>query len=688
MFLIAKASGILIYMDKQLNFDEFEAASREKWREAAAAALKGDSIEKRLFSMTPEGIKLQPIYDQADLDRIECSERWPGVAPFTRGATAGGNKLEHWWIAQDLQSDDSAHFNKLLSEELMQGRNAVVLPLDQTTRDGSASGKGIALRTIEDLQTALEGIDLHAAPLLTWAGPSALPLLGMLDVALDGARWRGAVLADPLGESLIGEPFLGINDSLNEMSQAAAWASESRFDIRTIGVQGHLWGDAGANAVEELAYTLATAVEYLKAMVARGLTVSQLGGQFVFSLSLGSDIFMQISKLRAARLLWSKALSCFSAEMAPVFIHCRSSRFNKSLLDVHSNILRTTAEAFAGVIGGANSIHVSPFDEVAGGSGSGARRLARNTQLLMAEECGFAEVADAAGGSWYVETLTDQLARKAWEKFQEIEKLGGMREALAKGIPQQSVSRTAEDRLSRMAQRRQTMVGVNLSPNADELFEGTEVPQAKLPTDCDTTSTDSGSVILRSVEDIAQAFGSDASLAEVRASLGRGETSTESISQLTFPRAAEGYEELRSNVTKHGAETGKRPSVWLAKFGRLKKWTSRAEFARGFFGVGGYEILENVGGASTTDEAVAAASGTSAQIVVLCATDEDYVQIVPDFVSRLKQSRPDIYVILAGYPTDRIDKYQQAGIDGFIHMRTECLTFLQELNQHLGITKK
>jgi methylmalonyl-CoA mutase len=433
---------------------------------------------------------------------------------------------------------------------------------------------------------------------------------------------------------------------------------------------------------------LATAVEYLKAMVARGLTVSQLGGQFVFSLSLGSDIFMQVAKLRAARLLWSKALSCFGGEMAPVFIHCRSCRFNKSLLDPHSNILRATAEAFAGVVGGANSLHLSPFDEVAGGNDLGARRLARNTQLLLSEECGFAEVADAAGGSWYVETLTDQLARKAWEKFQEIEKLGGMREALATGAPQQCVSKTAEGRLTRMAQRRQTMVGVNLSPDADERFERTEVSPAKLPTVRDTTSTGSRSELLKSVEEIAQAFRGGASLAEVRASLGRGETATESISLLTFPRAAEGYEELRSNITKHAAETGKRPAIWLAKFGHPKQWTARAEFARGFFGVGGYEMLENLEGANTTGEAFASASSASAQVVVLCATDEDYVEIVPDFVSRLKQSHPDIYVILAGYPVDRIEEYRQAGIDGFIHMRAECLSFLQELNQHLGITKK
>ncbi|MGJ8638321.1 MAG: methylmalonyl-CoA mutase family protein [Opitutaceae bacterium] len=675
-------------MDNNLHFEEFEAAGRDRWREVAAAALKGGSIEKKLFSMTPEGIKLQPIYDQTDLDALGCSVGWPGLAPYTRGRAVAGNKLEGWWIAQDLLSEDIVHFNEQLSDELMQGRNTVVLPLDQVTRDWAGSGSGLALQTMADLQTALKGIDLQAAPLLTWAGPSGLPLLGMIEAALDGAPWRGAVLADPIGASLLGESSLAMNDSFNEMAQAAKWAAESSLDVRTIGVQGHLWGDAGANAVEELAFTLATAVEYLKAMVERGLSPSEIGGQFVFSLSLSSDIFMQTAKLRAARLLWSKVLSCFGDIQGSVFIHCRSCRFNKSLLDPHSNILRATAEAFAGVIGGANSLHLSPFDEVAGGNDAGARRLARNTQLLLTEECGFAEVADAAGGSWYVETLTDQLARKVWGNFQEIEKSGGMQMALAKGSPQQSVSKTAEERLSRMAQRREKMVGVNLSPDADQIFEQTAGAKAKLPTARAKISKSSHSKILNSVEAVTQAFRGDASIAEVRASLGRGGSSPESIRKLSFPRAAEGYEELRSDVVKYGARTGKRPAIWLAKFGAPKRWTARAEFARGFFGVGGYEILENIGGASTSDEALSAVMNTAASVVVLCATDEDYVEIVPDFVTRLKQKCPDVYVVLAGYPVDRVEEYQKAGTDGFIHLRAECLSFLQELNQVLGITEK
>lgn len=625
-------------MDKHLHFDEFEAAGRDQWREVAEAALKGGSVEDRLFSKTAEGIDLKPIYDQIDLDGLSLMESRPGFAPFIRGDRVAGDKIEHWWIAQDIYADDPVSFNERTMEELMQGRNAIVFPGDDV----------LAMSTVEELRVALKGIDLQIAPLLTWTGTSSLGMLERLDSALKKSSWRGAVLADPIGASLVGNPSITIEDSLNEMAQSVEWSSRCESDIRTIGVQGHLWGDAGTHSLDELAYTLATAVEYLKAMLAGGVSLTDLSRQFVFSLSLGSDVFMQIAKLRAARMLWSKAFSCFGGESAPLFIHGRSHRFNKSLLDPHSNILRATAEAFAGVMGGVNSMHISPYDEPAGGNDPGARRLARNTQLLLAEECGFTEVADAAGGSWYVEILTDQLARKAWQKFQEIEQAGGMLTLLRSGKPQNDVSKLALSRLTRMSQRRDQMVGVNLSPDLNERFEQS-VPVNSPDEGCSTA----------------------------------GE-----IQKLLFPRAAEGYEQLRRDVSECWAKSGSRPAIKLAKFGAPKQWTARAEFSRGFFGVGGYEIQEDLGGAQSIDEALTSCLNSSASVVVLCATDEDYLEIVPNFVAQLKQNRPDAYVILAGNPSDQIEAYRQAGIDDFIHMRSDCLSFLNELNQHLGVTGK
>lgn len=669
-----------------LNFNEFESAGREKWFEAAAAVLNGDTIEDRLSSKTPEGIKIQPIYDQTDLIGLGLHENRPGRAPFIRGAIATGHKVDGWWVAQDLLEENPVRYNELLADELMQGRNVVTLPLDSLTGETQGRRRGLSLGTSTSLQEALKGIDLQAAPLFVWAGPSALSLIGMIEAAVEGRKWRGAVLSDPLSESLLGELMVGVDDSLDEMAVVAKWATGCQRNVRTIGVQGHIWGDAGATAVEELAHTLATATEYLKSLVKRGFTVAQLAEQFVFSLSLGCDIFMQVAKLRAARLLWSKVIACFGCSPTSLFIHARSSCFNKSLLDQHSNILRSTAEGFAGVVGEANSMHLSPWDEVAGGSDPGARRLARNTQLLFLEECGLAEVADVAGGAWYVEKLTDQLARKAWEEFSKIEQSGGMRKMLTAGLPQQRVAKIADERLNQMALRRTKMVGVNLSPDVSAQFHQVEVTDLKPSVGNVVDPLGESDEILKGVDDIERAFRNGSTLSAVRKKLGRNGRKVKAIPPLSFPRASEGFENLRKQVSGHESATGERTVIWLAKFGLPKQWSARAEFSRSFFSIGGYEIRENVGGAPSIEKALHAAKAASPHVVVMCASDEDYEKLVPDFVSQLKHETPSTWVILAGNPKGRLEDYQGAGVDEFVHVRSECLAFLQKLNNQLGIS--
>lgn len=621
-------------MDNDLHFDEFDSAGREQWLEAAAA-LKGSSVEKCLYSKTLEGIDIQPIYDTLDLDSVNHLGCSPGKAPYLRGRKVSGNKVDPWWIAQDIDSKNPEEFNERMLQELMCGRNAVVFP---------TGSDFLNFHSVDALKVALKGIDLNVAPLFVWSGSNSSQLIPLINEAVGAGKWRGAVLADPIGETLKGITNVQLDASLNDLAKIVRQFAGSRRDIRMVGVQGHLWGDAGANAVDELAYTLATAVYYIKTLLSHGCSISQLAEQFVFSLSLGSDVFMQIAKLRAARLLWSKVFACFSDVPAPLFIHGRSNCFGKSQLDPHTNILRSTAEAFAGVIGGVDSMHIAPFDEVLGGNDLAASRLARNTQLLMAEECGFAEVADAAGGSWYVEKLTDQLARKVWGAFQGIEGSGGMLEALKCGRPQEAISKSAATKCKRISERRDLMVGVNLSPDLNERFESHRVGFIDGSADTDAMHV---------------------------------------VHPLRFLRAAEGYERLRANAS-YASEC---PSVWLAKFGQPNQWSARAEFSREFFSIGGYEITENVGGADSYKEALESCVKSAAPVVVLCAADVDYQKIVPKFVPQLRHECPGKIIILAGYPTERVEEYRAVGVDEFIHLRSDCLSFLTSLNQRIGVSE-
>ena len=673
-----------------LTLDEFPAATYEEWKKAAEESLKGAPFDKKLITPTPEGIKLQPIYNSQDVEELSIPESWPGLPPFVRGSHASGNKKRPWLIAQELPYGCPEKFNTALKSDLMRGQNSVALLPDVATRHGldpdeAACGEvgecGLSLATLDDASRAFAGVDFQAAPVLVFAGVSALPLAGLLQAAAGDKGFAGAVLADPLTEwARDGKLEISLDDAYAELATLSKWAAGK--GIRTAGIQANLWADAGGTAVEELAFGLATGAAYFRALAAAGVPEDEIAPRFVMALSLGSNLFMQIAKLRAARLLWDRVVSAFGVKPAPLFIHGRSSIFNKSVLDPHTNMLRATAEGFAGVVGGVDSMHVAAFDETVRTPDEFSTRIARNIHVILAEECGFAEVADAAGGSWYVESLTVELAKKAWELFQEVEKRGGMAVALREGFPQAAVAVGAKARLDAVSKRREAVLGVNLFPNP------AETPLAPNPDDAQKKFTErskriasarKGGVNLASasVEEIAKAFQAGATIGEIRKALPRKGAGLPEIPRVRVIRAAEGYERLRAS-TKESP-----PQVWLAKFGPPKQSKARADFSSGFFAAGGYGVRQQTAGAKSVEEALDQAAASKAEIVVLCSTDDTYPEIVPAFVPALKAKLPGVKVILAGYPPDQIEAHKASGVDDFIHIKVDCLAFLTNLQKEL-----
>ena len=674
-----------------LTLDEFPASTYAEWKKAAEESLKGASFEKKLITPTPEGIKLQPIYGQEDLEALALPESWPGLAPFVRGSSASGFKSKPWLIAQELPCGCLDKFNAALKRDLLRGQNAVVVLPDVATRHGQDPDEavcgevgecGLSLATLDDAARAFAGVDLHAAPVLVFAGASALPMAGLLK-ALSGEKgFSGAVLADPLTEwARDGKLDFSLDDALAELGAVSKWAAGK--GIRTAGIQANLWADAGGTAVEELAFGLATGAAYFRALAAAGVPEDEIAPRFVMALSLGSNLFMQIAKIRAARLLWARIVGAFGVKPAPLFIHGRCSIFNKSVLDPHTNMLRATAEGFAGVIGGVDSMHVAAFDETVRTPDEFSSRIARNVHVILAEECGFAEVADAAGGSWYVESLTIELAKKAWDLFQEVEKHGGMAVALREGFPQSAVALSAKARLDAVSKRRESVLGVNLFPNLSE------TPLAPNPDDSQKkfaarskriASVRKGGVSLASasVGDVAKAFQAGATIGEVSKALPRKGANMPAITRVPVIRAAEGYERLR-------AASGKNPPrVWLAKFGPPKQSKARADFASGFFSPGGCDVRQQAAGAKSVEEALEQAAASNARVVVVCSTDDTYPEIIPAFVPALKAKMPGVKVFLAGFPADQIEAHKAAGVDDFIHIKSDCLAFLTHLNKELA----
>ena len=673
-----------------LNLDEFSAATYDEWRAAAEESLKGAPFDKKLITPTPEGIKLQPIYGQADLDALSLPESWPGLAPFVRGSHAAGNKKQPWLIAQELSLGCLEEFNEALRGDLMRGQTAVIVLPDVATRQGkdpdeAASGEvgqcGLSLATLEDASRAFAGVDFQAAPVLVFAGASALPMAGLLQAFSGGKGFCGSALADPLTEwARDGKLEISLDDAYAEMATLSKWAAGK--GIRTAGIQANFWADAGGTAVEELAFGVATGAAYFRALAAAGVPEDEIAPRFVMALSLGSNLFMQIAKLRAARLLWDRLVGAFGVKPAPLFIHGRSSIFNKSVLDPHTNMLRATAEGFAGVVGGVDSMHVAAFDEPVRTPDEFSTRIARNIHVILAEECGFAEVADAAGGSWYVESLTIELAKKAWGLFQEVEKRGGMAVALREGFPQTAVAASAKARQDAVSKRREAVLGVNLFPNP------AETPLAHRPDDSEKILADrskriasvrKGGVSLASasVEEIAKAFQAGATLGEICKALPRAGAGLPEIPRVRVIRAAEGYERLRASTKE------KPPQVWLAKFGPPKQSKARADFSSGFFAAGGFGIHQQTAGAKSIEEALDQAVASKAAIVVLCSTDDTYPEIVPAFVPALKSKMPGVKVILAGYPPDQIEAHKASGVDDFIHLKVDCLAFITNLQKEL-----
>lgn len=701
---------------------EFTAPSYEAWRQAAEQTLKGVPFEKKLVGKTYEGIDLQPMYRQEDAAGLAHVNSWPGAFPFVRGSHAAGYTAEPWLISQELPYSTPEEFNQAARHDLERGQTALTLILDTATllghdpdeaRAGDVGQGGVSVATVDDLAKALTGIDLEQTPLYVRATSAALPTTAVLMAlvrrqkrAVD--KLRGGIEMDPLcilAES--GAYPRSLVGGYDRMAQLIGWAKTNAPHLHMVTVHSQPYHDSGAHAVQELAFVLATAVEYVREMLARNLAIDDVAPRIRFSFSVGANYFMEVAKLRAARLLWAKVIEAFggNADSQKMALHVRTSAYNKTVYDPYVNMLRTTTEAFAGVVGGCDSLHVGCFDEAIGLPDEFSRRIARNTQIILQQESHLTRVIDPAGGSWYVEKLTHEVARKAWALFQEIEQQGGMGAALAAGFPQAQVAKTAEQRLANLDFRRDVLVGTNQYPNLKESQLETRAPdhqalhkkRAAHIGEYRTALDDQASIVVLekltnilnaslddAVEMAIEAALAGATLGEIARTLRRGDETQTTITPLHTHRLAERFESLRQAAEAFQAKTGSRPKVFLANMGPIPQHKGRADFSTGFFQVGGFEVINNDGFA-TVESAAQAALASGASIVAICSTDDTYPELVPPLTQQIKAAKPDTLVILAGYPADQIEAHRAAGVDDFIHLRANVVELLSNLQQKLGV---
>ena len=325
----------------------------------------------------------------------------------------------------------------------------------------------MSLCSIEDFAVALKGIDLSSMPIMIDAGSATVPVMALLlahlrQQELDPAVLRGGIVADPLSEwAATGKLPRPLPNLLDELSQLTHWAGRHTPNLSILAVQTNPYHDAGANAVQELALALATGVFYLRALNERGVDIETAAGHMRFDFAIGPQFFMEIAKLRTARLLWSQVVAAFggSETAQRMTIHARTGSYNKTLTDASVNMVRVTTEALSAVLGGVDSLHVSPFDEPAGTQDPFSRHIARNVQAILQDEVQLTRVVDPAGGTWAIESLSSSLAQDAWTFFQTIEAQGGIEEVLRSGFIQSEIAAVRASRQQSLATRKSIVRG-------------------------------------------------------------------------------------------------------------------------------------------------------------------------------------------------------------------------------------
>ncbi len=707
----------MVKKKQQTLLDEFSVPSYEEWLSLVEKQLKGAPFDKKLVTKTAEGIPIQPIYRKKEgTGKINSI---PGSFPFTRHANATGNLESGWEVSQEFVYPEPDMFNQAVVHDLNRGLTSVSFSLDHVgglghdpdmDREGHTGKGGLSLATRADLTAAFKNIHFADVSLQVNPRQSYLAFFCLLIDYLDSQK----ISKDSLKGNMISDPFaqLAVNGGLNcsldkavdEVAACVAWSTENTPNFRSLGIDLTVYESAGASAVQELSVAIAAGVEYMRLLQDRGVELETTANNIVFHFAMGSDFFLNIAKIRAARKLWATVIkTCGCSEpVQRMRIHAGTSSYNKTLFDPHVNLLRATTEAYSAVLSGCDSVCVAPFDSISGMPEELSRRISRNIQIILKEECHGHRIIDPGGGAWFLEELTNRLAEFSWSGFQEIEKQGGLSQILLEGKLQQQVAEVAESKKADVGSRKQVIVGTNMysvqgeTPQSGSEFDyrafrdkrHSELNQYKSSRSFSTKSTvfDISEEFspARMMETVLNLARQEATIGQLNEVLGHGTESCFTTKSLDKNRLATDYEKLRQNADAFKKETGDWPQVFLVNMGPLKQHKARADFSSGFVEPGGFQVIANQG-FDSVQSAVDATIATKAKIAVICSTDETYPDLVPEIAKKVKTARPDMTLVLAGFPKDHAEAFKAAGIDEFIHLKANNLDLLRLFHQKAGV---
>src|SRR5687767_5837915 len=455
--------------------------TKADWEKLAAKEARG----RDLGSATLEGIELKTVYGPDDAADVDSG--WPGLPPYTRGPYATMYAGRPWTIRQYAGFSTAEDSNAFYRRNLAAGQHGISVAFDLATHRGYDSdhprvvgdvGKaGVAIDSVEDMKILFDAIPLGEMSVSMTMNGAVLPVMAFYIVAaeeqgVEPARLTGTIQNDILKEFAVRNTYIyPPAPSMRIVADIIQYCAGNMPKFNSISISGYQMHEAGATAVQELAFTLADGMEYVRAAQAKGLDVDHFAPRLSFFFGIGMNFFMEVAKLRAARLLWHRIIEGFGAKNAKskmLRTHCQTSGVSLTEQDPWNNVVRTTVEAMAAVLGGTQSLHTNSFDEAIALPTDFSARIARNTQLILAEESGVTAVADPLGGSWYVEALTRELEDKAWALIEEVEAHGGMVKAVAEGLPKKRIEEAAAERAAKVDTGETVIVGVNRYRLADE----------------------------------------------------------------------------------------------------------------------------------------------------------------------------------------------------------------------------
>jgi methylmalonyl-CoA mutase len=625
--------------EKDLNlFSVFPPVSTEAWDAQINTDLKGKDYEKALVWQTNEGFKVRPYYRQENLKDLNFIHTLPGQFPYVRGKKAVGNE---WLIRQDIDVTELGNANLKAVEVLSKGADSIGFIF----RDNQEL-------TLEDIKKLLNGIDLTKTE-INFSMPGRKKSLFnsflsyLKEEKIDPSKLRGSINYDSIGAyTLRGKFCTTAADSFTLLKEILeSFAGYPNFQI--INVNGSFFNNAGSSIVQELGFSLAAGAEYLTQLTELGSDAAAVATKMRFNFGISGNYFMEIAKLRAARMLWAKLVNAYSPEngesAGKAFIHSETSLWNKSVYDPYVNMLRTQTEAMSAALGGTDSLTVLPYDLIYEQPTEFSERIARNQQSLLKDEAHFDKITDPAGGSYFIENLTASIAEQSWKLFLEIQDKGGFLAAFKEGFIQTQLKTMAEKKLKAIASRRENILGVNQFANVNEQIKSDMCPA------------------IFNAEDL---------------SLPGSEVET-----IKMFRGAQQFEALRYSTDQY-SELNPRPKVFLLTIGDLTMRKARAQFSANFFAVAGYEIIDN-NGFSTVEDGIKAAKIAEADIVVLCSSDDEYTKLAPEAFNQLNN---EAIFAVAGAPAS-MEELKAAGIENFIHIKSNLLETLTEYNNKLGIKK-